>query len=91
MIRDFIWKVWLRENFLTKDVKTDYVAKVATTLIFIDVRCNITSSLDAALRRTSTHRYVAPRRTVTSRLDAPLRRTSTHRYVAPRRKMNSEL
>jgi hypothetical protein len=31
MIRDFIWKVWLRENFLTKEVKTDYVAEVATT------------------------------------------------------------
>jgi hypothetical protein len=31
MIRDQIWKAWLRLNQLTKEVPTDYVAEVATT------------------------------------------------------------
>jgi hypothetical protein len=49
MIRDFIWKVWLRENFLTKDVKTNYVDEVTTTLIFIEVRCTVALRHDAPL------------------------------------------
>ncbi|MDR2691242.1 MAG: DUF4469 domain-containing protein [Dysgonamonadaceae bacterium] len=30
-MKKFFWKVWLRLNFLTKDVKNDYVAVVSTT------------------------------------------------------------
>lgn len=30
MARKFFWKVWLRLNLLTKDVKNDYVAEVST-------------------------------------------------------------
>jgi hypothetical protein len=30
MARKFFWKVWLRLNLLTKDVKNDYVAEIST-------------------------------------------------------------
>jgi hypothetical protein len=31
MTKRFFWKVWLRPNFLTKDVDNDYMAEISTT------------------------------------------------------------
>jgi hypothetical protein len=46
MVKKFIWKVWLRLNFLTKDVDNDYVAEVDTvgkTLYNTDIASEIKS------------------------------------------------
>lgn len=30
MAKKFFWKIWLRPNFLTKDVDNDYISEVST-------------------------------------------------------------
>jgi hypothetical protein len=31
MAKNYLWKVWLKLNLLTKEVENDYIAEVSTT------------------------------------------------------------